>query len=171
MPPFSEVRTESLQSYVGGRVQELEKEMQSQRRDISVFGTPIGENSGNMDATGLGDNRGEGVPRITTPSAQSERLRTQPHLSTTGISASPIDTRAAPLGKAGMTVGFTQPRVEPDVNVVYFDREAQQRHRTSTPINQRRSPAMAYRTVVPALSRFEGKHPRQWLRFCVIMIR
>ena len=68
-----------------------------------------------MEAAGLGVNGGEGLPRITTPTAQIERLRAQPHLNTTGVSASPIDTRAALLGKARMTVGFTQPRVEPDV--------------------------------------------------------
>ena len=62
-----------------------------------------------MGATVLGVNRSEGLPRITTPTAQIERLRTQPHLNPTGVSAGPIDTRAALLEKAGMTVGFTQP--------------------------------------------------------------
>ena len=153
VPPLPGVLKQSLQSYLGRRLDELDRETQSHRRGSSVFGTPRGEKRGNMESAGVGVNRGEGMPRIGTPTAQIERLRTQPHLNTTSVSASPIDKRAAPLGKAGMTVGFTQPRVEPDVG--YLDREAQHRHTTSPPINQGRSPAMARRTVVTAPIRFE----------------
>ena len=114
-----------------------------------------------MEAAGLEANRGGRLSRIMIPTAQIDKIRTQPQLNSTGVSASPIDTRAAPLWKDGMTIGFTQPRVEPDV--VYLDREIQQRHTTSMPINQGRSPMMSSRTVVTAPPRFEGKNPRQWL--------
>ena len=164
VPPLPWVLKESLQSCLGRRLEELDRTRQSHKRASSAsseFGTPRGKASGNMEAAGVGVNRIEGLPRITTPTAQIERLRTQPHLNTTSVSASPIGTRAAPLGKAGMTGGFTKPRVEPDA--VYLDREAQHTHTTSTPINHGKSPSMARRMVVNPPPRFEGKNPRQWL--------
>ena len=160
VPPLPEV-SESFQGYVGKRLHEINKEGQSKGRGHSEFGTPRGEKSGNMEATGLGVNRGQGPLRITAPAIQIERLRAQPHLNTTAVPASPIDTRAAPLGKAGMTVGIMQRRKERDA--VCFGREAQQEHTPSKRISQGRSPTMSRDAVVIAPPRLEGKNPRQWL--------
>ena len=164
MPRLPEVLKESLNSHVGKRLDELDISRQRYLRESSEVGIPGGDfflKSSNMNAAAIGINQGERLPKITTPTDQIERLKTQPHPSTTRVPASLIDTRGVPLGKAGMTVGFTQPRIEPCVFLL--GREAQHRHTTSTPVNQGRSSAVARRTVATAPPSFQGKDPREWL--------
>ena len=101
MPPLPGALKESLQSYLGTK---------SQEKKLRVC-TPRGKTSGNMEAAGIGVNQGEGLPRITSPTAQIERLRIQPHLNTPSVSASLIYWRGAVgEGRNGCWVQATQSR-------------------------------------------------------------
>ena len=66
-------------------------------RESSEVGTPRGDKSSNMKAGAIGVNQGERLPRITTPTAQIERLKVQPHPNTTSVPASLIDKRRVPF--------------------------------------------------------------------------
>lgn len=98
----------------------------SERREPSNFRKPRGERECTMEIFGTGTNRGDGIPRSTTPTTQLDRQRPQPQLSYVADPSNPGDVRAASAGRAGMTVGFSQVRQGPDI--VTLDRAAQQRY-------------------------------------------
>ena len=70
MPPLPEIATESFKGHVGRRLEVILETRGSRRRESSAFRTSRGEKEDNMDTSGLGANRGEGLSRIATPTAQ-----------------------------------------------------------------------------------------------------